>query len=106
MKKRVRRVIAESPSPTKQHGFIYYAVASAAVLLIGISILYDLNPAEITPSGTNLYTQTESRVTLAKLNAVFDEGGNEALDDYFEMVEQNRQPRAETITLQQILTEL
>ena len=106
MEKRVRGVITRTHSPAKLHGFIYYAAASAAVLLIGIGLLYDLNPAEIPSLNPDLYTQTEHRPTLAKLNAVFEEGGHEALDDYFEMAEQHRQPRADAITLQQIMTEL
>ena len=105
MNQSVRRTLSGAGKKPTTHGFFYYAAASAAMLLIGTSILYDFNPA-IAPSKTGLYIQSEPRLTLAKLNAVFQSGGDKALDDYFEMVEQNRHPRAETITLQQIMKEL
>ena len=106
MNQSVRSIISGAgKKPATVHSFFYYAAASAAVLLIGMSVLYDFNPA-VTPPRPGFYAQTEPRLTLAKLNAVFQFGGQQALDDYFEMVEQNRQPRAETITLQQIMKEL
>lgn len=105
MNQSIRSVISVAGRKPATRSFFYYAAASAAILLIGMSVLYDFNPA-VTPTSPGFYTQTESRLTLAKLNAVFQFGGQQALDDYFETVEQNRQPRAETITLQQIMKEL
>jgi len=105
MNQSVRRIIANSGKKPATRSFFYYAVISAAVLLIGMSVLYNSSPSVI-PSMAGLYTQTKPQLTLAKLNTVFESGGHQALDDYFEMVEQNRQPRAETITLQQIMKEL
>ena len=101
----VRRIISGADRKPTIHGFFYYAAASAAVLLLSMSILYDFNPA-ISPPTPSFYMQTLPSPTLAKLNAVFDEGGQKALDDYFEIMEQNRQPRAETITLDEIMKEL
>ena len=105
MNQSVRRIIIGSSSKPTTRSFFYYAAASAAMLLIGISILYNSNPI-VTPPTISSYAQTNSRPTLAKLNAVIDAGGQQGLDDYFEMVDSNRQPRAETITLQQIMKEL
>ncbi len=106
MNQSIRSIISSaSRKPTTAHSFFYYAAASAAMLLIGMSVLYDFNPAVIPPK-PDFYTQTEPKLTLAKLNAVFQAGGQQALDDYFEMVESHRQPRAETITLQEIMKEL
>ncbi|MHC4386076.1 MAG: hypothetical protein ACYSU8_05900 [Planctomycetota bacterium] len=105
MNQSVRRIISGAGRKPTTRSFFYYAAASAAMLLIGMSFLYDFNPAA-TPPTTSLYSQSGPRLTLAKLNAVFQSGGDKALDDYFEMVESNRQPRTETITLQEIMKEL
>ena len=105
MDRNIRRIISDAGRRSSIRSFFYYAAASAAMLLMGISLLYDFNPVQIPPT-TGLYAQDEPRLTLAKLNTVFQSGGHKALDDYFEMVESHRQPRAETITLQQIMKEL
>ena len=105
MDQNICRIISDADRKSSIRSFFYYAAASAAVLLIGIGLLYDFNPVQI-PLTTGLYAQDEPRLTLAKLNAVFQSGGHKALDDYFEMVEQHRQPRAETVTLQDIMKEL
>lgn len=105
MNQNVRHVISDVDRKPKMHSFFYYALTSAAMLLIGIGILYDNNPT-VPSQIAGIYRDTEPKLTRAKLNAVFQSGGHKALDDYFEMVEQSRQPRAETITLQDILKEL
>jgi hypothetical protein len=105
MNRSVRNIITGTCKTPKSRSFLYYATASAAILLIGVSILYDFNPATKSPQ-PSIYSHSEPQLTLARLNAVFEAGGHKALDDHFEMVEQNRQPRAETITLQQIMKEL
>lgn len=106
MKDHVRQAITglDTRQPNTR-GFSYYAIASAAMLLIGIGLLYDHNPTPPSPIA-NIYPDTDSKLTLAKLNNVFNQGGQKALDEYFEKIESHRQPRAETITLQELLAEL
>lgn len=101
----VRKVLLGTNKKPTMRNFYYYAAASAAILLMGISVLYNSHPVATLPKNIS-YMQSEPQLTLAKLNAVFEAGGHKALDDYFEMVEQNRQPRVETITLQELMTEL
>ena len=105
MNQSVRNIISDTGRKQKMHGFLYYAIASAAMLLIGISVLYDSTPT--VPSHiASSYSDTKPKLTRAKLTAVLQSGGYKALDDYFEMVEQRRQPRAETVTLSEIMKEL
>lgn len=104
MNTRIRNLIADADQTSKSYSLWSYAVASAAVLLIGISLLYTTKPVETGPFG-RYPASTESAFTLAKLNAVFNNGGQQALNDYFEE-EQQRQPRAESVTLQEMLKEL
>ena len=106
MNQRVRSVIVDIDGKSaKPHGFLHYAIASAAMLIIGISLLYNSTPFE-TPSSIVWQIPTEPTPTLAKLNAVFQNGGQQALNDYLEKIESNRQPRAESLTLQDIMKEL
>ena len=106
MNQNVRDIISGvDKKPTTTRSFLYYALASAAMLIIGISLLYDTTPFE-TPLSIVQYTPAEPALTLAKLNNVFNHGGQKALDEYFEKVEANRQPRADSLTLQEIIKEL
>ena len=105
MDRNIRRIISDAGRRSSIRSIFYYAAASAAVLLMGISLLYDFDPVQ-SPPATGLYAHDEPGFTLAKLNAVFQSGGHEALDNYFEMAEQHRQPRAENITLNELMKEL
>ena len=106
MDQNIRSIISGvTKKPTATRSFLYYALASAAMLIIGISLLYDSAPPR-TPPTIVRQAPTEPTLTLAKLNTVFNHGGQKALDEYFEKVESNRHPRAETLTLQEILKEL
>lgn len=105
MNRQVRRIIADAGQPSRPYGFWTYAAASAAVLLLGIGLLYHAKPIESGLPG--FYpASTQAPFTLAKLNAVFNDGGQQALQDYFEKIESQRQPRAESVTLQEMLKEL
>ena len=103
---RVRNIISDiDKKPTAPPRFFYYAVASAAILLIGIAFLYNSGTVE-EPQKIVRQRPTEPTLTLARLNVVFNNGGQKALELYLEKAEANRQPRAETITLQEIMKEL
>ncbi len=105
MNQNVSNIISDvAEKPTKTHGFLYYAIASAAVLLIGISLLY--HTEIIQPPKIVQQIPTEPTLTLAHLNAVFNNGGQTALDEYFEKAQIHRQPRADSVTLEDILKEL
>ena len=106
MNNRIRQVIAgsETHQPITR-SFFYYAVTSAAMLLIGIGLLRQTGSIE-KPYQIAHPTQTDTDPTLANLNAVFNDGGQKAMEQYLDTIEQHRQPRAETITLQEIMKEL
>lgn len=106
MNRQVRRIITDAgQTPATSYGLWYYAVASAAILLIGIGLLYHVEPIPDRLAGFG-NALPEQPLTLAKLNAVFNSGGQQALNKYFETVESQRQPRAESVTLQEMLKEL
>ena len=105
MNQNIRNIISGVEKKRAAHGFLYYALTSAAMLIIGISLLYNSMPIKTPPSIVQ-YIPTEATLTLAKLNNVFNHGGQKALDEYFEKVEANRQPRADSLTLQEIMKEL
>lgn len=106
MNQNIRSIISETGKKSRaSYRFLYYVAASAAVLLIGIGLLYDTRPVE-KPSKIVRQMLTEPAPTLVKLNAAFQNGGQQALNEYLEIIESNRQPRAETITLQEIMKDL
>ena len=86
-------------------GILYYTLSAAAMLLVGIGFLY-YSSVLITPDKHTVYTQSESIPTLAELHAIFESGGQKALEEHLEEKESNRQPRAETMTLDEIMKEL
>lgn len=106
MNQQVRGIISGmDKKPAASYGFFYYAAASAAILLIAIGLFYKTTPVE-PQQETAWQMPTEPTLTLAKLNAVFTHGGQKEVDDYFEKAEALRQPRADVITLQEIMKEL
>jgi hypothetical protein len=106
MNRNIRSIISGAGEKSRaSYRFLYYVAASAAVLLIGIGLLYDTRPVE-KPSKIVGQMLTEPTPTLVKLNAVFQSGGQQALNEYLEIIESSRQPRAETITLQEIMKDL
>lgn len=101
--RQLRTYLGET-DPRSARSLIYYAASTAAVLLINIGLLYQFKPAK-TPL-TAYPPSAAPSLTLANLNAAFETGGQQGLDAYFDKVESHRQPRAETITLQQLLNDI
>lgn len=105
MNRRVYKILdsaGEHSAPIRS--FVYYALTSAAVFMIGVSFLH-INPGR-TRQNRDWAMPAKPTLTLAQLNAVFENGGQKALDEYLDKVEIKRQPRAESITLQEMLKEL
>ena len=102
----VRRIISGiETNPSNLRGIFYYAVASAAVLLIGFGLFWQ-SESLIQPNPPVKFTFSKPVPTLANLNAVLNTGGQQALNEYLDKIEEHRQPRAETLTLQDIMAEL
>lgn len=106
MNRRIQNMVVEAEKKsTIVYGLSRYAVASAAVLLIGIGLLYTTNTIEQKPFVLQP-TPAAPDLSLARLNIVFNKGGQQALNDYFEKIESQRQPRVKSVTLQEMLKEL
>ncbi len=81
----IRRIIDGDGKKTETlHRLFYYALASAAVLMIGIGLLFKTDPTE---TGIVRQMPAEPTLTLANLNTVFHIGGQQALNDYFDKIE-------------------
>lgn len=98
-------IIGMEPKTDSIRSLVYYALGSAAVLLIGIGLLYHPDSV-ITPDVPIQTASCEPMPTMAKLNAAFNEGGQKGLNEYLDKIEQHRQPRAESVTLQELMKEL
>ncbi len=104
--RRIRRLITNADAkPQKIYGFLCYAAASAAVLLMAVGLLCRTAPVKKPPVVAWQMPATPAP-TRAYLNAVFNHGGQKALDQYLEEIESNRHPRAENLTLQEVMNDL
>ncbi|MHC4526097.1 MAG: hypothetical protein ACYSUT_02955 [Planctomycetota bacterium] len=97
-------ITGTTQKPISIRSLVYYAVASAAVLLISSGLLYHLEPVETVRIAYQ--QETAPMLTRANLNAAFKQGDQQGLDTYLEKVESHRQPRAEKTTYHQLLNEI
>jgi len=97
-------IVGMGRKPAVSYHWRYCISAAAAVLLIGIGLFNTHKDQKYVPVDKHL--SSESRLTLAKLNAVVRYGGQQGLNEYLDKIESNRQPRAEKITLQDLMKEL
>ncbi len=98
------RSMISNTQPTNNRWLLYYMTSAAAVLIVALCLLQV--PELPTIAKNSVRTKIAPALTLAQLNAVFNKGGEKALDEHFDKVYAKRDAQPETITLQEILKEL